>query len=159
MRRRDLLAAPGARAAALAAFRESAAAGIRAPTPCSGAWEKTNGRVEKAGSQNATFMLSNRDLGDGEIGFPRLMRALKRVQNKGLDRGGRSLRTTGPAPGLLPQHEIYSGKVSADLLLTWTPSKTATKLLRSRGAGILARHVGIRADVFLHRCAQRAFDK
>ena len=42
-----------------------------------------NGRVEKAGSQNATFMLSNRDLGDGEIGFPRLMRALKRVQYKG----------------------------------------------------------------------------
>ena len=38
-----------------------------------------NGKVEKAGSQNATFMLSNRDLGDGEIDFPHLMRDLKRV--------------------------------------------------------------------------------
>jgi sugar phosphate isomerase/epimerase len=42
-----------------------------------------NGRIEKAGSQNATFMLSNRDLGDGEIDFPHLMRNLKRVQYKG----------------------------------------------------------------------------
>ena len=42
-----------------------------------------NGRVEKAGTQNATFMLSNRDLGDGEIDFPRLTRALKRVKYKG----------------------------------------------------------------------------
>jgi inosose dehydratase len=42
-----------------------------------------NGKAEKAGSQNATFMLSNRDLGDGEIDFPRLTRALKRVRYKG----------------------------------------------------------------------------
>jgi len=42
-----------------------------------------NGKVEKAGTQNATFMLSNRDLGDGEIDFPRLMGNLKRVRYKG----------------------------------------------------------------------------
>ena len=42
-----------------------------------------NGRVEKAGSQNGTFMLSNRDLGDGEIDFPHLTRQLKRVNYKG----------------------------------------------------------------------------
>jgi len=42
-----------------------------------------NGKVEKPGSQNGTFMLSNRDLGDGEIDFPHLMRDLKRVQYKG----------------------------------------------------------------------------
>jgi sugar phosphate isomerase/epimerase len=42
-----------------------------------------NGKVEQPGSQNGTFMLSNRDLGDGEIDFPHLMRALKRVDYKG----------------------------------------------------------------------------
>ena len=42
-----------------------------------------NGKVEKAGTQNATFMLSNKDLGDGEVDFPRLTRALKRVNYKG----------------------------------------------------------------------------
>ena len=42
-----------------------------------------NGKVEKAGSQNGTFMLSNRNLGEGEIDFQRLTRALKRVQYKG----------------------------------------------------------------------------
>ena len=42
-----------------------------------------NGKVEKPGSQNGTFMLSNRDLGDGEVDFPHLMRALKRVAYKG----------------------------------------------------------------------------
>jgi inosose dehydratase len=42
-----------------------------------------NGRIEKAGSQNATFMLSNKDLGDGEIDFPHLTRDLKRVHYKG----------------------------------------------------------------------------
>ena len=41
-----------------------------------------NGKVEKPGSQNGTFMLSNRDLGDGEVDFPHLMRALKRVPTK-----------------------------------------------------------------------------
>ena len=41
------------------------------------------GRVEKAGTQNATFMLSNRDLGDGEVDFPELTRQLKRVNYKG----------------------------------------------------------------------------
>ena len=42
-----------------------------------------NGKVEKPGSQNGTFMLSNRDLGDGEVDFPHLMRALQRVAYKG----------------------------------------------------------------------------
>jgi inosose dehydratase len=42
-----------------------------------------NGKVEQPGSQNGTFMLSNRDLGDGEIDFPHLMRALKRVAYQG----------------------------------------------------------------------------
>ena len=42
-----------------------------------------NGKTEKAGSQNGTFMLSNRDLGDGEIDFPRLMQDLKRVGYRG----------------------------------------------------------------------------
>jgi len=42
-----------------------------------------NGKIEKAGSQNGTFMLSNRDLGEGEIDFPRLTRDLKRVGYKG----------------------------------------------------------------------------
>ena len=42
-----------------------------------------NGKVEPPGSQNGTFMLSNRDLGDGEIDFPHLTRQLKRVSYKG----------------------------------------------------------------------------
>ncbi len=42
-----------------------------------------NGKSEKAGSANGTFMLSNRDLGDGEIDFPRLMHDLLRVGYKG----------------------------------------------------------------------------
>ena len=42
-----------------------------------------NGRVEKAGAQNTTFLLCNQDLGDGEIDFPRLMRVLKRVRFQG----------------------------------------------------------------------------
>jgi sugar phosphate isomerase/epimerase len=42
-----------------------------------------NGKSEKAGSQNGTFMLSNRDLGDGEIDFRALTRELKRVRYKG----------------------------------------------------------------------------
>ena len=43
----------------------------------------TNGKVEKPGSQNGTFMLSNRNLGEGEIDFERLTRALKRLRYKG----------------------------------------------------------------------------
>jgi inosose dehydratase len=42
-----------------------------------------NGKVERAGTQNATFMLSNRNLGEGEINFMRLTRALRRVRYKG----------------------------------------------------------------------------
>jgi hypothetical protein len=42
-----------------------------------------NGKTEPPGSQNGTFMLSNRDLGDGEIDFPHLTRQLKRVHYKG----------------------------------------------------------------------------
>jgi inosose dehydratase len=42
-----------------------------------------NGAVEKAGTGNATFMLSNRDLGDGEIDFPALHRVLKKNDYKG----------------------------------------------------------------------------
>lgn len=42
-----------------------------------------NGKVDKAGTHNATFMLTNQDLGDGEIDFPRLHRVLKRVAFRG----------------------------------------------------------------------------
>jgi inosose dehydratase len=42
-----------------------------------------NGQVEKAGTGNATFMLCNQDLGDGEIDFPALHRVLKKNQYKG----------------------------------------------------------------------------
>lgn len=42
-----------------------------------------NGRIEKAGTHNATFMLSNQDLGDGEIDFPFLTRILKKRRFKG----------------------------------------------------------------------------
>ena len=42
-----------------------------------------NGKIERAGTPNATFMLSNRNLGEGEIDFIRLTRALKRVRYKG----------------------------------------------------------------------------
>jgi len=42
-----------------------------------------NGAVEKAGSHNATFMLSNKDLGDGVIDFPALHRVLKKNRYKG----------------------------------------------------------------------------
>lgn len=38
-----------------------------------------NGKVEKAGTHNATFMLTNRDLGDEEVDFPALTRVLKKV--------------------------------------------------------------------------------
>ncbi len=42
-----------------------------------------NGKVEKAGTNNATFMLSNQDLGDGVLDFPALHRVLKRNKYKG----------------------------------------------------------------------------
>lgn len=42
-----------------------------------------NGVVHKAGSEHATFLLSNYDLGEGEIDFPALTRILKRRQYKG----------------------------------------------------------------------------
>lgn len=42
-----------------------------------------NGKVDKAGTQNATFMLCNQDLGDGEIDFPALMRVLKKQRFRG----------------------------------------------------------------------------
>lgn len=42
-----------------------------------------NGKVEKTGTHNATFMLSNQDLGDGEIDFPALHRVLKRNRFRG----------------------------------------------------------------------------
>jgi inosose dehydratase len=42
-----------------------------------------NGKVEKAGTHNATFMLSNKDLGDGVLDFPALHRVLRRVRYKG----------------------------------------------------------------------------
>ncbi len=42
-----------------------------------------NGIVEKAGTHNATFMLSNQDLGDGVLDFPALHRVLKRNKYKG----------------------------------------------------------------------------
>lgn len=42
-----------------------------------------NGKVEKAGSQNGTFMLGNRDYGDGEVDLPGIMRILKKHKYKG----------------------------------------------------------------------------
>jgi inosose dehydratase len=42
-----------------------------------------NGVVHKAGSEMATFLLSNYDLGEGEIDFPALTRILERRQYKG----------------------------------------------------------------------------
>ena len=42
-----------------------------------------NGRVEKAGTQNATFMLSNQDYGDGEVDLQGILRILKKNRFKG----------------------------------------------------------------------------
>ena len=42
-----------------------------------------NGNVEKAGTHNATLMLCNQDLGDGEIDFRALHRVLQRNKFKG----------------------------------------------------------------------------
>jgi inosose dehydratase len=42
-----------------------------------------NGKVEKAGSQNGTFMLGNRDYGDGEVDLQGIMRIVKKVKYKG----------------------------------------------------------------------------
>ncbi|MBM3737395.1 MAG: TIM barrel protein [Acidobacteria bacterium] len=42
-----------------------------------------NGKVDKAGTHNATFMLCNQDLGDGEIDFRRLHRVLKKHRFRG----------------------------------------------------------------------------
>lgn len=42
-----------------------------------------NGRIHKAGSQDATLLLCNYELGDGEIDFPALMRILKRRRYEG----------------------------------------------------------------------------
>ncbi|MBI3679386.1 MAG: TIM barrel protein [Acidobacteria bacterium] len=42
-----------------------------------------NGKVEKAGTQNATFLLCNQDLGDGEIDFRRLHQVLKKNRFRG----------------------------------------------------------------------------
>ena len=83
-----------------------------------------NGRIEKAGSQNATFMLSNRDLGDGEIDFPRLMRDVKRVQYKEVDYRRRSLYAARSEAGFLAQYEAYSRKVAADFIPDWFQVET-----------------------------------
>ena len=42
-----------------------------------------NGKTEKAGSQNGTFMLSNRDYGDGEVDLQGIMRIIKSVNYQG----------------------------------------------------------------------------
>ena len=42
-----------------------------------------NGKVEKAGTHNATFMLGNVDYGDGEVDLQGIMRILKRRNYKG----------------------------------------------------------------------------
>lgn len=42
-----------------------------------------NGAVEKAGSHNGTFMLGNRDYGDGEVDLQGIMRIVKGVGYKG----------------------------------------------------------------------------
>ena len=42
-----------------------------------------NGKVEKAGTHNATFMLGNRDYGDGEVDLQGIMRILKKHRYKG----------------------------------------------------------------------------
>ena len=42
-----------------------------------------NGKIEEAGSQNGTFMLSNRDYGDGEVDLQGIMRIIKSVNYKG----------------------------------------------------------------------------
>ena len=42
-----------------------------------------NGKVEKAGTHNATFMLGNRDYGEGEVDLQGIMRILKKVRYKG----------------------------------------------------------------------------
>jgi len=42
-----------------------------------------NGKVDKAGTHNATFLLCNQDLGDGEIDFPRLHRVLRKNRFRG----------------------------------------------------------------------------
>ena len=42
-----------------------------------------NGSVEKAGTQNATFMLCNQDYGDGEVDLKAILQVLKRVRFKG----------------------------------------------------------------------------
>lgn len=42
-----------------------------------------NGKVEKAGSHNGTFMLGNRDYGDGEVDLQGIMRIIKKVKYKG----------------------------------------------------------------------------
>ena len=42
-----------------------------------------NGRVEKAGTHNATFMLCNQDYGDGEVDLRAIVRILKQVRFSG----------------------------------------------------------------------------
>ncbi|MBI3696674.1 MAG: xylose isomerase, partial [Acidobacteria bacterium] len=42
-----------------------------------------NGKVDKAGTHNATFMLSNVDYGDGEVDLQGIMRILKKHNYKG----------------------------------------------------------------------------
>jgi sugar phosphate isomerase/epimerase len=42
-----------------------------------------NGKVEKAGTQGATFMLCNQDYGDGEVDLPGILRILRRNRFKG----------------------------------------------------------------------------
>ena len=42
-----------------------------------------NGKAEKTGSQNGTFMLSNRDYGDGEVDLEGIMRIIRGINYKG----------------------------------------------------------------------------
>ena len=82
-----------------------------------------NGKVEKAGSQNATFMLSNRNLGEGEIDFPRLMGNLKRVQYKGWIIVDDHYTPPGPRQDFSTA-EVHPGKAAADLFVRSTARLT-----------------------------------
>src|SRR5687767_5171282 len=42
-----------------------------------------NGKIEKPGSHNGTFMLGNRDYGDGEVDLRGIMRIIKKAKYKG----------------------------------------------------------------------------
>ena len=68
----------------------------------------------KADSERATLLLSNYDLGEGEIDFPALTRILKRCHYKRWICVNHHYTRVSPRYNFGPLHELYPANLSAN---------------------------------------------